>query len=284
MRIFITGHHGFIGRETARHARLKGHEVMGLEKPFRMENPPWSLLEKFRPEVCVHTAWIATPGVYINSPLNESHRIWGRELAVGLAGLGMRHLVALGTCAEYAPSFSPLHEENSPLGRSSPYANAKAAFHDDLSEIALGNGFTLSWARIFYPYGPGEHPQRLISSLIRGFAENKPARIQAPEAVRDYIHVEDVSSALLLLAEQKVHGTVNVGTGHGIRLGDLESMIARLMGISFQSAPSLFSRSAADSVVADIGRMKALGWTPRHGHVESGLQTYSALSPQSPIQ
>ena len=284
MRIFITGPQGFIGKETARQAQIQGHDVMGLEKPFRVENPPWSALEEFRPEICIHTAWIATPGIYVTSPLNESHRAWGCNLAVGLARLGMKHLISLGTCAEYTPSFHLLNEENSPIRPSSPYGLAKKSFHDDLLGIAVVQGFTLAGARVFYPYGPAEHSQRLVSSLIRGFEENQPLMIENPNAVRDYIHVEDVASALLLMAERKVHGTVNIGTGNGVRLGTLESTIARLMNIPFDDKSETMAQGTGEAVVAEIGKLKAMGWTPRYDHIESGLQTYPSLSPKSTNQ
>jgi dTDP-6-deoxy-L-talose 4-dehydrogenase (NAD+) len=284
MRIFITGPQGFIGKETARQAQIQGHDVMGLEKPFRVENPPWSALEAFRPEVCIHTAWIATPGIYVTSPLNESHRVWGCNLAVGLARLGMKHLISLGTCAEYTPSPHLLNEGNSPINPTSPYGLAKKSFHDDLRGIAALQGFTLSWARVFYPYGPDEHSQRLVSSLIRGFEENQPLLIENPNAVRDYIHVEDVASALLLMAERKVHGTVNIGTGKGVRIGTLESTIARLMNIPFDDKSETMAQGMGEAVVAEIGKLKAMGWTPRYDHIESGLQTYPSLSPKSTNQ
>jgi len=274
MRIFLTGQDGFIGNEILRQAREAGHEVMGLEKPFRMANPPWEQIAAFAPDICIHSAWIATPGEYTTSPLNTLHRRWSVDLIKGLAKSGISHFLVLGTCAEYAPSAAPLNEECSPLNPSSLYAREKAALHDDLLKLEEELGFTLSWARIFYPYGPDEHPHRLISSLIRGWKTGKPLHLNNPECVRDYIHVKDVASALLDIAEQRVAGVVNVGTGLGVRLREIDRLLRERLGM-MDDAACAFAESVGpiDAVVADTGKLRSLGWKPRYDII-TGIDSF----------
>ncbi len=80
MRILVTGASGFIGSAFCRLALGHGHEIAGLMLPTEtppahvpasthmhwlkgtLAEPPWPAIERFRPEVCVHFAWIATPG------------------------------------------------------------------------------------------------------------------------------------------------------------------------------------------------------------------------------
>ncbi len=275
MKIFVTGHEGFIGSEICRQARAVGHEIMGLEKPSRMENPPWNDLKSFQPDACIHAAWIATPGEYTTSPLNKSHYLWSLQLMRGLIDLGTLSFVVLGTCAEYAPASVPLLEDESLEMPESSYAKEKHRLHQELKKIFTDAEASLAWARIFYPYGPGEHPRRLISQMIQSRRDGSPLQLNNPTGVRDYIHVEDVASALLLCCERRYHGSINVGTGEGIVLGELDGMIEHLERAgeaSIRIAKSL----PADSVVANISKLKALGWMPRHG-IESGLQTYSKI-------
>ena len=274
MRIFLTGQEGFIGRALSKLAVKNGHEVLGLERPFCMENPSWDAIASFSPDTCIHAAWIATPGEYTASPLNALHRRWSADLIRGLAKSGIDHVVVLGTCAEYAPSDSPLLEEGSPLSPSNLYAREKAALHNDLVRMERELGFTHSWARIFYPYGPSEHPQRLISSLIRGWETGKPLHLNNPQCVRDYIHLEDVATALLFIAEQQLVGAVNVGTGTGVRLGEMDSLIRERMGIPRESSVSLTDSSGLnDSVVADIKKLKSLGWNSQYD-IRSGIDSF----------
>jgi nucleoside-diphosphate-sugar epimerase len=272
MRIFLTGQDGFIGREILRQAREAGHEVMGLEKPFRMANPPWKEIEAFAPEVCIHCAWIATPGIYLESPENVRHREWTLAMIRRLAVIGTRRFVVAGTCAEYGPSDHPLRETEEP-GSSTLYGREKSFLRLQLEEEALRSGFDLIWTRIFYPYGPGEHPDRLISFLIRNAISGKESPLKQPAALRDYIHVQDIARAFLLLAEKAGPGIFNIGTGEGVGLSALRSLIESSFGTGQGYPWDIDSSVVRDAVVADVSRISELGWKPRFA-IKEGLSTY----------
>lgn len=272
MRIFLTGQDGFIGTEILRQAREVGHEVMGLEKPFRMANPPWHEIRAFAPEVCIHCAWISTPGVYLESPENVHHREWSITLIRRLAEMGTKRFVVAGTCAEYGASAQPLRETEEPHP-STLYGREKNLLRIQLEEEALYSGFDLIWARIFYPYGSGEHPDRLISFLIRNALSEKESSLKQPNAVRDYIHVQDIARAVLLLAEKADPGIFNIGSGEGVRLSSLRTLVDSAFGTGRNQAEYQELETVPDNVVADISRISALGWHPRFD-IKGGLGTY----------
>lgn len=272
MRIFLTGQGGFLGKEVLRSARQAGHEVMGLERPFRMANPPWEELAEFAPEVCIHCAWIATPGVYLESPENAAHREWSLNLVRKLSSMGTRRFVVAGTCAEYGPSVHPMRED-AEAEPSTPYGREKNLLRAALEEESVRMGFDLRWARIFYPYGPEEHPDRLISFLIRNAIEGKEAPLKQPFAVRDYIHVEDVARAFLVLAEAGSPGIYNIGTGRGVRLSEIRETILEAFGSASPRPETEPSTGSSDHVVAEISRISALGWSPVFD-IKKGLSTY----------
>ena len=272
MRIFLTGQDGFIGGEVLRQARAAGHEVLGLEKPFRMENPPWEKIGAFAPEACIHCAWIATPGEYLESPENICHREWSLTMIERLAAIGTRRFVVAGTCAEYGCSTDPLREESEP-DPSTLYGCQKNLLRVQLQEAAVGSGFELLWARLFYPYGPGEHPDRLISLLIRNAMQGKRTALKQPGALRDYIHVQDVAQGLLLLAEKGAPGIFNLGTGKGTRLTELRTLVEEACGRDLVRSGADGPEEDSDRVVADITRISAFGWSPRFD-ITRGLNTY----------
>lgn len=273
MRIFLTGQDGFIGREIHRQARDAGHEVMGLEKPFRMANLPWEQIAAFAPEVCIHCAWIATPRVYLEASENVEHREWSLIMIRKLAEMGTKRFVVAGTCAEYGISANPLREEEI-LAPTTLYGREKNLLRIQLEKDGIQSGIDLIWARIFYPYGPGEHPDRLISFLIHNALAGKESSLKQPAALRDYIHVQDIAQALLLLAAKAKPGIFNIGTGKGVRLSFLRSLIETEYGKSHSKSDHEHSGEVSDAVIADVSRISALGWKPQFD-IKDGLSTYS---------
>ncbi len=277
MRMLVTGGTGFLGGAMARAAVAGGHEVAVLTRVAGamleprvhrvvggLASPPWAEIRAFGPEVVVHAAWITTPGAYLESAENDDWLRWSLGFAGGLAGAGVRRLVALGTCIEYAVTGAPAREDVTPLAPMSRYARAKVALHEGLRGCLGGMGVGLAWARIFYPYGPGEHPARLASSLIGRIRAGEPLRLRTPASTKDYIHRDDVGAALLRLACSGEEGAFNVGTGMGVTVEELARTLAGLAG-----RPELVVEEPGvvvdplDHVVADAGRIKGLGWTPK---------------------
>jgi dTDP-6-deoxy-L-talose 4-dehydrogenase (NAD+) len=237
-----------------------------------LENPPWSGIERFAPEACVHAAWIATPGTYLESPENLDWVHWSLAFVQRLATLGCRHITILGTCIEYQITGQPLREDATPLAPVSLYARCKAELHRELHTALADTGVALAWARIFYPYGEGEHPARLVSSLINRFRRGESVTLNSPASVKDYIHVQDVVEALLRVVECGFAGPVNIGTGEGVTVGSIGQRIAELM-----SRPDLLRIPAQPVpdplgfVVADATRLRSLGWRPKLT-LEAGLR------------
>ncbi len=180
MKIFVTGASGFIGSAFCRLALRHGHEIAGLILPAltpptdlpagekmtwlegTLAEPPWKSIERFQPDVCVHFAWIATPGVYLESPENEQYLQWSLDLAHQLRNIGVNHFVGAGTCIEYQISAAPLSEERTPVDPTTFYARCKNVLRETLAAAAQKGGWQFCWGRVFYPYGVGEHPAQTL--------------------------------------------------------------------------------------------------------------------------
>ena len=296
-RILITGSTGFIGSAVLRQALAAGHEVGVLLRPGHaaprsdspastspaspavtvltgsMAEPPWEDLRRFSPDTLIHCAWIATPGAYLESPENELHAQWSEALALGLIEQGLQQLVVLGTCIEYRMGSARLHETETPLEPTTPYARAKDQLRRRLVErLADHPGVRLAWGRVFYPYGEGEHPARLCSSLISSLRRGDEVVLKTPESTKDYIHISDLAGAILRVAEAHVDGPVNLGTGEGVTIREIADRLATLLGrpdrvrVSNSAAPDPLG-----FIVADAGRLRKLGWEPKVT-LESGLR------------
>lgn len=276
MRILVTGGTGFLGSAFVRSALAAGHSIAVLSRQGvpaasgvvrlngSVAEPPWTEIERFDPEACLHAAWIATPGVYLDSPENQDWVTWSEALLVRLAQEGVSHLTVLGTCIEYGITGRPLAEEVTPLNPVSPYARAKSELHRRLQAGFLPTSAALAWARIFYPYGEGEHPARLASSLIAKLRRGEPVALKTPRSTKDYIHADDVASALLAVIGQRFAGAINVGTGEGVTVEAIARKIGQLVGLpDLITVPENPPSDPLDFVVADATRLRSLGWRPQ---------------------
>jgi UDP-glucuronate decarboxylase len=124
-------------------------------------------------------------------------------------------------------------------------------------------GVSNAWGHIFHLYGPGEHPSRLVPSVIRTLDSGEAFVCRHPDDVRDFLHVDDVASAFVALLGSAVQGDVNIASGQPTRVDDLVSEIAAVMGRSdlHGITPEQPPRSTA---LADASRLREqVGWTPR---------------------
>lgn len=291
MRLLLTGATGFFGSRTAAHLHARGHEVHALVRPgsdlrrlralapnvpvvegtMTKDDLP-AVVERVRPEICVHLAWIATPGKYLDSLENLDHLTASLELLKALSAAGCRRVLTAGTCFEYDTTEGLLKEST----RTSPrflYASAKLALGEVFREAARVSGFEHAHLRFFYQYGPWEHAARLVPSVVRALLAGQETKTTLGEQIRDFLHIDDVASAVTCVAESDAVGAVNVGSGVPVRVADVVRAAAeacgrpdllRLGALAYRSGDPMF-------VCADASRLRALGWTPRFD-LASGMQ------------
>jgi nucleoside-diphosphate-sugar epimerase len=227
------------------------------------------LLERLAPRAIVNCT-----GSTVGEP-GELHRANVDALNALIAAMRRAaprcRLVHIGSAAEYAEVTAGATNEDAPLDADTPYAAAKLA----ASRVALDaaeSGLDAVVARLFNPIGPGmpesSLPGRatrlLQAALDRGDAE---IGLGPLDAVRDYLDLRDVATAVLALASTRhlEHRVYNVGSGRPTVVRELVRLIAGSIGftgvIGESASPSPRS-SRIGRQVADIGRIRSLGWTP----------------------
>lgn len=292
MKIFLTGVTGFVGSHLARLILQQRHEVHALirSKESRerigdiasrlriidgdlFESELWiRSIEKIKPEMAVHLAWITTPGVYLKSPENLDLVDGSLRLAKSLADAGCKTIAAVGTCFEYDTDHSTL-AETTPTRPKTLYAASKLALETVLEQFAKTAGIRFLWPRLFYLYGPWEDKRRLVPTLIRSHLSGQSVKLTSGEKVRDYLHVEDVASAIWAAAKSDLAGPVNVGSGRPVTLRELAEKISELTKtpglLKFDAMPD--DPSDPKHILADNRRLLQTGWKPKHT-LEQGLR------------
>lgn len=296
MKILLTGPTGFIGSAFLQTALRHGHEIAALVRPEKLAQAraktnarltwlpgtltdvPWNDIKRFQPELCLHTAWITTPGVYLESPENERYVDWSLDFLRRASDTGASRMIVLGTCIEYQTGGQILSENRTPLLPVSLYARSKNALRIALESEAAARGFALCWGRVFYPYGVGEHPLRLCSSLLQSLHRGEKVVLKTPGSIKDYIHIDDLAAALLAVVENRFCGAINLGTGTGVSVREVAETLARLMGKPGAVEPAAAANASPENpVVADAVKLRGLGWRPQHT-LSAGLEKMVAAA------
>jgi nucleoside-diphosphate-sugar epimerase len=273
-RVLVTGATGFIGRHVVEPLRAAGHEVRAvgsrdgdLLEPRVIEG----LVEEARADALLHLAWYAEPGAFWTSDRNLRWVGASLDLLHAFAAAGGRRAVVAGTCAEYDWSHAFLSERETPLAPSTLYGECKVSLH---RVAQRWGGLSLAWGRVFFLYGPGEHPARLVSSVASALVRGQPAPCSSGEQVRDFLHVADVGRAFAALVDSDVEGPVNVASGEGVSVREVVTTLGELAG-----RPELVRLGAVPprpgeppELVGDIGRLRdEVGFTPAIG-LREGLE------------
>lgn len=293
MRVLLTGATGFLGAHVARLLASEGCQVFCLVRPESdlgrlagvrdhlqfvagdvLDGPQvTAAVQQAQPELCLHLAWYAEPGVYLHSPRNVEYIGASLHLAARLAEAGCRRLVVAGTVAEYDADYGYL-AESTPTRPVTLYAASKVATQTVLARLAEQVGLAVAWTRIFYIYGPGEHPKRFVPDVVTTLLRGEPTRTTLGEQVRDYLHVADVAAALWAVANSDLAGVVNVGSGAPVTNRQIVQQIGAILErpdlVRFGDLP--YRAGDPMFVCADVRRLREhTGWQPAYD-IDSGLR------------
>jgi dTDP-glucose 4,6-dehydratase len=178
------------------------------------------------------------------------------------------------------PSFS----ESSPYHPSSPYAASKAASDHLVRSYFRTYGLPVSLSNCSNNYGPNQHGEKLIPTVIRSCLENRPIPVYGNGSnIRDWLYVEDHCHAIFEIIKKGAVGeTYNVGGGDE---KDNLSLIKMICGIIDQKKPQGAPYERLITFVPDrpghdwryainYNKIKsALGWEPKYKLYDGLIKT-----------
>ncbi len=84
--------------------------------------------------------------------------------------------------------------------------------------------------QIFHLYGPGDHPKKLVRSVISGLLDGQKIPCSNGEQVRDYLHVYDAAEAITALMDSECQGAVNIGSGKSMKIREILNKLGQKIG------------------------------------------------------
>jgi nucleoside-diphosphate-sugar epimerase len=198
--------------------------------------------------------------------ITQNVRIAG-SVATCAAASQIKSIVWASSALVYGTAARKARSEDSALRPETDYAIAKVVGESIASDTARAAGQKLSVLRIFNCYGVGQTDRSFLGHLISQALAGDVIEIQHLDAVRDFVHVDDILEGMLLASLcERDNILVNLGTGVGTSLHDVVEMFRSMLNreISVVVAGSSAPSEASNYLVADPRRaMDSLGWRPR---------------------
>lgn len=282
MRVLLTGATGFIGRRVTQMLLAQGHEIHAVSRyTQRSPNVQWHIADLLEDdladvvstanaEVLMHLAWIADPPAFWTSPENLKWLSASLRLIKAFVECGGRRVVVAGSCAEYGNGRSDPYKDTDGTSPTTLYGACKDALHSVLREYSRVTGVEYAWGRMFFVYGPGEPPQKLLTSLTTSLRDGNPLTLREADRRLDFIWVDDAAAAFARLVEASYCGPLNIASGTATSVRDAATAIASMVAPRLVDAVKALPQVACgNDMLADASAM----WRVSPGRVsfDAGL-------------
>ncbi len=300
--ILIIGGAGYIGSHTAYHLHKQGYTVIVLDALLHGQTfaHAWatfiygnygdaqllhSIFEQYSIDAVMHFAAHIEVGESVKQPL----KFYANNVANTITLLevmqvhGCNRIIFSSSCAVYGnPVYTPIDELH-PCNPISPYGKTKLMVENILHDCMQAYGLQYVALRYFNAAG-ASHEQNLyeqhvpethlIPLLCTAAYTQKPFFIFGTQhstadgsCVRDFLHVKDIADAhlkaLLYLQQGNTSDSFNLGTGQGISVKQMVTIVEQLSGLSIVQKQASARLGDPAILVANASRAhQLLSWRP----------------------
>ena len=295
--VLLFGGTGFIGSALRHQLAAEGAQVTVVSRhPVAFEDPGWvpgdladasfvSRVVRGR-DVVYHLVSGSRPATANADPAADvaTSIIPSLGLLTACVEAGVRRLVyASSGGTVYGPEPALPIAETAALNPISAYGVGKLAIEKYIGFYGHHFGLDHQIARIANPYGPGQvarEGQGVVAAMVARAIEGRPFEIIGDGSVaRDFVFIDDVAEALVLLAGYcGPHRVMNVGGGQALSVSQIADDIERLLGLTQHARVHLPGRQFDVPVnYLGIDRIAAeTGWYPRTSWVDGLRRTVEA--------
>lgn len=188
-----------------------------------------------KPDVVFHLAslFIAEHQSHQVTDLINSNLLFGTHLAEACVRNGVMRLINTGTSWQHYRS-----EGYDPVCL---YAATKQAFEDILDFYADAFGLRVITLKLFDTYGPDDPRPKLVNLLVKALHSGEALGMSPGEQVLDLVHIDDVTNAFVVGAQQLLNGTAHtshtryaVSSGAPLSVRELVALMEQVGGKTIQ--------------------------------------------------
>lgn len=268
MNICVMGGAGYVGSHAVKMLVEKGHQVSvidNLTNGHRQAVHPKAsfyshdlantfgtidIFQREKVEAVMHFAASAQVGESVTDPRKYYRNNVSNTVAMldAMHATGIKKLVFSSTCATYGiPQKMPMTEDL-PQNPINPYGDSKLMVEHILLDVAKAEGLAFAAPRYFNvagsaldgSIGEDHRPETHLIPVLLNVALGKKSHIDLfgtdyptkdGTCIRDYIHVEDLIEAHVVLLENLVPGKglfYNLGTGRGYSNREIIESVKRV--------------------------------------------------------
>jgi carbamoyl-phosphate synthase large subunit len=134
-------------------------------------------------------------------------------------------------------------------------------------DIFKKDQFSISIPRIYRGYG--RNSRDIISRWVRSILNDEEIKVYRPEGIFDYVYAKDTALGILKIAEAKVEGIINLGTGSARKVSDVVNvLVSRFPSAKVKNIESDIPYEASQADISEL--IKKINWRPAYS-IENGI-------------
>lgn len=296
-KIFVAGHKGMVGSALLRRMEADGFTNLLVRDRSKLDLRNEFAVAKFlaaeKPNIVILAA-AKVGGIKANDDfpaefLLENLQIQNNVIHAAHEN-GVRKLLFLGSSCIY-PKFAPQPIPETAL-LSGPLEPTNEAYAiAKIAGIKLCQAYSREYGANFISvmptnlYGPNDNfdleTSHVLPALLRKAHEAKTRKDRklivwgSGKPRREFLHVDDLASACLLLLEKYDSAEIiNVGCGEDISVHELAQLICDIVGFDGELAWDSTKPDGTPRKLLDVTKLRALGWKPAIPLRDGIAQTY----------
>ena len=283
-KVLVIGANGFLGSKLTFALASSGYKVVALvDKRFPYDSikcqPNIETIEFVLEEidtlgceafsdidVLYHFAWAGVNAVYRNeAEVQVQNVMFGLKVMEFAERYHIKKVIIPGSAAEVSCGDGMITGYETPAP-SDMYSASKVATRYICMNYAKQHHVGLIWMLITSIYGPGRDDNNLISYTIKSLLKGEKPSTTKLEQKWDYLHVEDLIRAIILLGDKGVCGKIYpIGSGEYRQMREYVELIRDIIDpslpIGIGDLP--YKNSKVDNQMMDITELTAdTGFVP----------------------